>query len=175
MKSFVALYSSILNKITDFVGVIAGILLFIPAIVVFYEVVMRGLFNSPTEWSIELSIYCVLVAGFLGMAVAYGAGKHIRVDILIMNLSPKTRCYIEIGTSIVGAFFCAVFFMEALDMTLLSLEINRTAPSTFKVPLWIPQSALPIGMGLLFLHFVKTILEDILKIAEDDFAKEENK
>ena len=91
MKSALEVYEKFLNAITKAVGVIAGILLLLPALMVFYEVVMRGLFNAPTEWSIELSVYCVLVAGFLGMSVTYAAGKHIHVDICLLYTSPSPR------------------------------------------------------------------------------------
>lgn len=132
MKSALEVYEKFLNAITKAVGVIAGILLLLPALMVFYEVVMRGLFNAPTEWSIELSVYCVLVAGFLGMSVTYAAGKHIHVDIVLSHLSARTRCYIELFTTIVGIFFCAVFVMQSLDMALLSYEMDNTSPSTLQ-------------------------------------------
>ena len=124
MEKAISIYEGILQKITKVVGVIAGFLLFIPALMIFYEVIMRGVFDAPTEWSIEMSVYCVLVAGFLGMPVSYGAGKHIRVDMLTSQLSAKTRTYLELVTSLIGAAFCAVFFVEALNMSLLSLEID---------------------------------------------------
>ena len=41
--------------LTRVVGIIAGLLLFIPAFSVVYEVIMRGMFNSPTEWVVEIS------------------------------------------------------------------------------------------------------------------------
>ena len=157
---------------TKIVAVIAGILILMPALMVFYEVVMRGLFNAPTEWSIELSVYCVLIAGFLGMSVTYAAGKHIHVDIVVGSLSPRTRCFIEVFTTCVGIFFCAVFVMESFDMAILSLEMDNTSPSTLRTPMWIPQMALPIGMGLLLLQFVRTLLVDIEKINTGDFSKE---
>ena len=157
---------------TKIVAVIAGILILMPALMVFYEVVMRGLFNAPTEWSIELSVYCVLIAGFLGMSVTYAAGKHIHVDIVVGSLSPRTRCFIEVFTTCVGIFFCAVFVMESFDMAMLSLEMDNTSPSTLRTPMWIPQMALPIGMGLLLLQFVRTLLVDIEKINTGDFSKE---
>ena len=157
---------------TKIVAVIAGILILMPALMVFYEVVMRGLFNAPTEWSIELSVYCVLIAGFLGMSVTYAAGKHIHVDIVVGSLSPRTRCFIEVFTTCVGIFFCAVFVMESFDMAILSLEMDNTSPSTLRTPMWIPQMALPIGMGLLLLQFVRTLLVDIAKINTGDFSKE---
>ena len=172
MKSALEVYEKFLNAITKAVGVIAGILLLLPALMVFYEVVMRGLFNAPTEWSIELSVYCVLVAGFLGMSVTYAAGKHIHVDIVLSHLSARTRCYIELFTTIVGIFFCAVFVMQSLDMALLSYEMDNTSPSTLRTPMWIPQMSLPIGMGLLLLQFVRTLLIDIQKISSGEFSKE---
>ncbi|MGE4589125.1 MAG: TRAP transporter small permease subunit [Acidaminococcaceae bacterium] len=170
MKTFVELYAKILNRITYVVGVLAGLLFLLPALTIFYEVVMRGVFNAPTEWSIEASIYCVLIAGFLGMPVAYLAEKHIKVDIIIGRFSVKKRCYMEILTSIIGIFFCAVFFLEALDMVILSFEINRTSPDTLRMPLWIPQMAIPFGIGLLLLQFLRTILENIEKVRNSDFA-----
>lgn len=169
MKKFIDFYDIVLNKITYFVAVVAGILFFLPAVMVFYEVVMRGVFNAPTEWSIELSVYCVLIGGFLGMPVTYSAGKHISVDIVTAHFSAKTRCYVELGTSIIGVFFCLVFFIEALDMTLLSLEIDRTSPDTLRMPLWIPQMSMPIGVGLLMLHFLRTALSNTYKITSKDF------
>lgn len=171
MKSVIEIYDRILNAITKIVGVIAGILLLVPALMIFYEVVMRGLFNAPTEWSIELSVYCVLIAGFLGMSVTYGAGKHIRVDIFLCNLSERTRCYIEVFTTIVGIFFCIVFVMQSFDMAMLSLEMDNTSPSTLRTPMWIPQMSLPIGIGLLLLQFVRTLLIDIQKINTGEYSK----
>ncbi|WP_177566882.1 TRAP transporter small permease [Phascolarctobacterium sp.] len=172
MKSAIEIYGKILDAVTKIVAVIAGILILMPALMVFYEVVMRGLFNAPTEWSIELSVYCVLIAGFLGMSVTYAAGKHIHVDIVVGSLSPRTRCFIEVFTTCVGIFFCAVFVMESFDMAILSLEMDNTSPSTLRTPMWIPQMALPIGMGLLLLQFVRTLLVDIAKINTGDFSKE---
>lgn len=172
MKSAIEIYSKFLNAVTKVVGIIAGILILLPALMVFYEVVMRGLFNAPTEWSIELSVYCVLIAGFLGMSVTYASGRHIHVDIVLSHLSAQTRCYIELLTTVVGIFFCAVFIMQSFDMALLSYEMDNTSPSTLRTPMWIPQMSLPIGIGLLLLQFVRTLLTDLQKICSGEFSKE---
>ena len=81
----------------------------------------------------------------------------------------------EIITSIIGVVFCAIFFMEAVDMSLLSLEINRTSPDTLRMPLWIPQASMPIGIGLLTLHFLYTIMEDSYKVATGNYEGEGTK
>ncbi|MDD4320659.1 MAG: TRAP transporter small permease [Acidaminococcaceae bacterium] len=172
MKKAIFFYETILKKVTNVMGVFAGVILFVPALMIFYEVVMRGMFNAPTEWSIELSVYCVLVAGFLGMPVTYGAGKHIKVDIFTSKLSPKNYCFLEILASTIGAIFCLVFFVEAVNMASLSYEIDRRSPDTLRVPLWIPQLSMPIGIGMLFLHFLGTIFVDITKLTSGEFSKE---
>ena len=169
LKKVIEFYAKVLDSATYAVGVVAGLLFLLPALMICYEVIMRGLFNAPTEWSIEVSVYCVLVAGFLGMPVAYMSGKHIKVDIIIGQLSAKKRSYLDVLTSLIGIFFCAVFLVEALDMTLLSLEIDRTSPDTLRMPLWIPQTSIPVGIGLLLLHFVRTLLENFEKIINNDF------
>lgn len=169
MKKVIEIYAKVLDSATCAVGVVAGLLFLLPALMICYEVIMRGLFNAPTEWSIEVSVYCVLIAGFLGMPVAYMSGKHIKVDIIIGQLSAKKRSYLDVLTSLIGIFFCAVFFVEALDMTLLSLDIDRTSPDTLRMPLWIPQMSIPVGIGLLLLHFVRTLLEEFEKIINNDF------
>jgi C4-dicarboxylate transporter DctQ subunit len=169
VRNILDIYNAILNKVTRIIGTFAGVLLFIPALMIFYEVIMRGVFNAPTEWSIEMSVYCVLVAGFLGMPITYLEGKHIQVDLLIAHLSYKNRVKLEIFTSIMGIVFCGIFFMEAANMSMLSLEINRTSPDTLRVPLWIPQASMPIGIGLLTLQFISTLLEDCYEVATGNY------
>lgn len=171
MKAFIEVYGKIIDKITNFFGFLAGVLLFLTAAATFIEVVMRGVFNSPTEWAIEMSVYFVLVAGFFGMPITYMAGKHINVDLFLLHRTAKTKCILELGTSIIGVLFCTIFFVEALNMSLTSLELNNISPSTLRVPIWIPQMALPIGMGLLTLQFIKTILQDAFKLKKDAFAE----
>ncbi len=174
MKTAFTFYDIFVNKITKLVGLVAGVMLFVPAFMVFYEVLARGIFNAPTEWVMEISTYCVVMAGFLGMGVTYSFGRHIKVDLLLTQLSPKVKCYLEVITSIVGIFFVYLFFTESLDMALLSLKNNNCAPTTLSTPLWIPQMALPVGMGVLLLQLIRTLILDLTKVATGNYSKGAN-
>ena len=156
MKGFLAAYRKFLMGLTRVVGIIAGLLLFIPAFSVVYEVIMRGMFNSPTEWVVEISTYCVTIAGFFGMAVTFVANKHIKVDILLTHLSKRTNEILKVITSFIG-------------MVAMTLEHGMIAPTTLRTPLWIPQSSLPIGFGLMFLHFIRTFLENLIMLGDPDY------
>ena len=172
MEKFLIIYEKILQVLTKLVGVIAGVLVLYCAFSIVWEVIARGLLNSPTEWVMEISTYCVLIAGFLGMGVAYAGKKHIHVDIFVSKMSPKTLTYVEILTSLIGIFYSLIFMIYSWDMTMLSLEMNNCAPTTLGTPLWIPQLSMPIGFAVLCLQIIRTLLEDIIKIKNNDFTRD---
>lgn len=172
MESFVNIYNKFLKVVTTVTGTVAGLLVMLCGFMIVYEVICRGMFNAPTEWVMEISTYCVVIAGFLGMGVAYAGKKHIHVDIFLSKMSAKSRCYIEVVTSVIGIFYSYVFMVYAWDMVMLSIEYNNCAPTTLGTPLWIPQMAMPVGMGVLLLQIISTLLEDIIKIKNNAFEGE---
>lgn len=172
MEKFLIVYEKILQVLTKLVGVIAGVLVLYCAFSIVWEVIARGLLNSPTEWVMEISTYCVLIAGFLGMGVAYAGKKHIHVDIFVSKMSPKTLTYVEVLTSLIGIFYSFIFMIYSWDMAMLSLEMNNSAPTTLGTPLWIPQLSMPIGFAVLCLQIIRTLLEDIIKIKNNDFTRD---
>ena len=161
MKSFLAVYRRFLMGLTRVVGIIAGLLLFIPAFSVVYEVIMRGVFNSPTEWVVEISTYCVTIAGFLGMAVTLRHKAHISVDFLTSHLPVKARCALELVTTVLSILLFYVFMTESTDLMIVSYEVNKLSPSILRFPLFIPQSALVIGSFLLELELIRQLLDDV--------------
>ena len=172
VEKFLLIYEKFLKVLTKLVGVIAGALVMYCAFSIVWEVIARGLLNSPTEWVMEISTYCILIAGFLGMGVAYAGKKHIHVDIFVSQMSPKMLTYVEVFTSLLGIFYSYIFTVYSWDMAMLSLELNNCAPTTLGTPLWIPQISMPLGFGVLLLQLVRTLLEDIIKIKNNDFTRD---
>lgn len=175
MNSFIQTYDRIVGLLTKTAGVFAGALVLATGFMIVYEIIARGVFNSPTEWVTELSTYCIIIAGFLGMGVAYAGKKHIQVDILIMHLSPKVKCWIELITCILALYYSYVFVVEGWGMTMLSIEFDNRAPTTLSTPLWIPQISMPAGLAILGLQILSTILHDIRKITSGCYEEKEEK
>lgn len=175
MEKFLLSYRKILKSLTRATGVFAGILVLYCGIIIAYEVVCRGVFNAPTEWVTEIATYCVVIAGFLGMGTAYAGKKHIHVDIILSQLSPKVKTYLTLITSAIGIFYCYIFMFQSWKMAMLSLEYNNCAPSTLGTPLWIPQVSMPIGFAVLMLEIFRTLLECIVKIRSGEFARDFDK
>lgn len=173
LNSIIRAYDQVVRVVTMLTAVIAGTLVLIMAFMIVYEIIARGVFNSPTEWVTEITTYCLIIAGFLGMGVTYAGKKHIQVDILIGRFSPKLRCWIELITSILGMYYCYLFVVEGWAMTMLSLAFDNRAPTTLSTPLWIPQISMPIGLAILCLEIGSTVLHDIRKIATGNYEEEE--
>lgn len=172
VEKFLLVYEKVLKVLTNIVGVIAGALVMYCAFSIVWEVIARGVLNSPTEWVMEISTYCILIAGFLGMGVAQAGKKHIHVDIFVSKMSPKMLTYVEVFTSLLGIFYSYIFMVYSWDMAMLSLELNNCAPTTLGTPLWIPQISMPIGFAVLLLQLIRTLLEDIIKIKNQDFTRD---
>ena len=168
MEKILSTYDKVLKGITLVTGVIAGLLVLFCAFSIVYEVVCRSILNTPTEWVTEISTYCIVIAGFLGMGVTYAGRKHIHVDIFISRLTERTRTWIELVTSALGAFYCLLFTVESWKMVMMSIEYNNCAPTTLSTPLWIPQSSMPVGLFILLLHLIRTFLGDIVKLKKGD-------
>lgn len=175
MNSFIQTYDRIVGLLTKLAGVFAGALVLATGFMIVYEIIARGVFNSPTEWVTEISTYCIIIAGFLGMGVAYAGKKHIQVDIFIMHLSPKVRCWIELVTCVLALYYSYVFVVEGWGMTMLSIEFDNRAPTTLSTPLWIPQISMPAGLAILGLQILGTILHDIRKIKTGCYEEKEGK
>ncbi len=155
IRYFIVKLADSLNRAS---GVVAGICILAIATFVTYEVVLRFVFNAPTEWVNEVSVYLGLISAFLGFAPALASGKHISVDLVISKLSPETNKVLKLLVSLLGLLFSIVFLITSLEMTLNAYRLNMLSVSTLRIPLFIPQMALPIGFALLSIQFVANLL-----------------
>jgi C4-dicarboxylate transporter DctQ subunit len=86
-------------------AILAGcVLLFIAAITA-YEVIVRYIFNAPTEWTLDLSIYLLLWFSYASIASLQKANRHVKVDLVISHFPPRTRAIWDIATNAIFLFF----------------------------------------------------------------------
>lgn len=161
MKVF-EVYNRLLGAVTKAAAVIAGLCILGTAFIITYEIIMRGLFHSPTSWVMEISTYLIIAAGFLGMAYTLRTRGHIHVDILTSRLSRGTQRILEIITTFIAIFLLYVCMTESVDYVTMSYEMNNLSPTILRVPLFIPQSFMVIGFFLLFLELIRQLWADLI-------------
>lgn len=171
-KDIVLLYDRILGKVTRAAAVLAGCLLLITALIICYEIVVRDFFHSPTEWVLEVSTYAILVAGFLGLAVAFRDNTHVCVDIFAGRLAPETKRKVDMIINVISFLLFLIFMTESMDLVTSSYVYHKLSPSILRFPLFIPQFALVFGSFLLLGEIARRFLFELLRLPLDQDRNE---
>ncbi|WP_181701529.1 TRAP transporter small permease subunit [Chthonobacter albigriseus] len=82
----------------------------------FYEVVMRYVFNAPTNWVHETTIALTALCFAYGGAYCLATDRHIRVVLLYEWVSPATRRILDIAISLIGAASCGLMAWAAFSL-----------------------------------------------------------
>jgi len=159
MKKGFAGYHSFVRKLVKGSGVGGALLFLIVMGVTTYEVVMRYIFNSPTTWSLEISVILTLWGTFLGIAYTLQQGGHTSVDLVIDRLSPRKRKTIKICTYLFMLLFCIFLTWTSLFPAIEAYLIKEVTQSYTRTPLFILMIPIPIGGILLILEIMRELSE----------------
>lgn len=141
-----------INRLSEF---LCGLCLVLIAAFTLYEIVCRYVFDSPTLWAQDFSIYLMIWCAFLGLMPTDQAGQHIRIDIWYKRLSVRAQFVLEIVVYAAMAAFAAIATWGGAALVAQSFRLGRKSMSLIPVPMWIPQIALVCGLGLFFLECVR--------------------
>lgn len=147
-----------LNVISGFLGALA---ILAAALIVTEGVIVRKVLGLSTVWQIEMSVFLLMYACFVGAGFAQRKHHHLNVDLVIIHLSPKARETTLLIASMITAVICVLLALKAWPMWWESLVNNDHTESLWGPPLWIPYLFLPLGMTLLALQYVVQIVERI--------------
>jgi len=155
-------FKTIVEKNNRALGIVSGMGILLMGMIIAYEVVCRYVFNSPTMWTQEVSIYLFMWTMLAASSYTLQTGKHVRVDLLIDRMQVKTRKLFDVLTGAIGMIYCAIVAVQAFQMLMSSLKYGKLSATPLRVPLWIPQSALLIGFVLLTCQFFLIILKSFM-------------
>ena len=102
--------------------------------------------------------FAMAASCFLGLAWTMRCGEHIRVSLLLHKLHGRTRRVMEIACLVVSVFLCAYFAWYAIDMAWTSYQLGDVSQGLVGVPLWIPQSAMALGLLVLAIALADDLL-----------------
>lgn len=128
-----------------------------------WEVLNRFVLGTSSVWVSEVSGY--LVAGILFMAAGkvYRENGHVGMTMLVDRL-PARLHYIVLGLVDFFVFvFASVMFWATYDMAILSYELGWRSSTTLAMPLYLPQSFMPVGSFILAIEAVRLLATRFLK------------
>jgi TRAP-type C4-dicarboxylate transport system permease small subunit len=139
------------KALTRFEGYVLITLLFIMVVMAFLQVVLRNLFSSGILWADIFLRHLLLWLGFLGAAIATSENRHINIDALRRFFSKRMRSAVEVLTDSFAAVIC--FMLAQASWTFVQGEIADRRVLFGDIPSWYAQVIIPIGFGLLVIHF----------------------
>ncbi len=136
----------------------AALVLFTLAVTGF-SVFRRYVLGRPVTWTDELSGFLVVAIVMLGAAEVLRRDEHVSVDILSARATGAKRWLLAFWSDLSVAAVAAVLFLSSLDAVKFSRMIGVYSDGYLEAPLWIPQSVMLVGVGLLFVMAVARLVD----------------
>lgn len=128
-----------------------------------FSVFRRYVLGRPLTWSDELSGFLVVAIVMLGAAEVLRRGEHVSVDVLTENVTGRKRWLLDFWSNLSVAVVSGVLFASALNAVQFSRMIGIYSDGYLEAPLWIPQSFMLVGAGLLFLMAAARCLDLVFR------------
>jgi len=113
---------------------------------------VRYALNQNTIWQTDFVTYSLVAATFVGSPYVLMERGHVNVDILPLYAGPRLRWWLALFAAAVTLFFAVTMTVFTAALWHESWANSWASDTMWRVRLWIPYSALPIGLGLLTLQ-----------------------
>jgi TRAP-type C4-dicarboxylate transport system permease small subunit len=114
------------------------------------NVVARYVLRSPFSWAEEMMLYLMILSVFAGAIAVTWRNLHIRIDTFIERTPPTVRRIAMTASTLMSVLVMGtVVFASARIVTLLYAYDQRS--DALDAPVWIPQSFVPVGLGIMAL------------------------
>lgn len=142
-----------LNALLVIETLVASLLFALAATILFLDVVMRELFQTPIWGGQRMAVLLSNGAALIGLAVAAALNRHLRPAVLDHVFPDRFAPYIvHVGHLVSAAVLLAGAYF-AFQLLSENRALGFTAPP-LKIPIWIPQIALVYGLGASALRYL---------------------
>ena len=140
-------------------GIFAASLVAASVVIVCEMVFLRYVLNQNTIWQTDFVTFSLVAATFIGAPYLLLSRGHVNVDVLPLYLGPKGRFRLALAAALMSLAFCVVMAVLTFNFWHEAFENNWRSESMWRARLWIPYSAMPIGLGIISLQYVAEIIK----------------
>jgi TRAP-type mannitol/chloroaromatic compound transport system permease small subunit len=161
-------FLKLVDTINTYLGRAAALIIPIIMIIVFTEVVMRYLFNSPTIWAWDINIQLFALVVLLSGGFTLLNKGHVNIDLLYGRLSTRQRAWLDVITAPVFFLFMGILVWKLGVMAVQSVEEREVMSTILAPPIYPMKVIVTIGTFLFFLQGVVALIRNIRIIARKD-------
>lgn len=145
------------NKLEE---VFLVILMAAAVIIVSAQIITRFILKTPLPWSEEVARYIFIWLVWVGAAFATKERKHIRIDVVVNKLPQIGQKACTIISTIIWIGFTIFMVYISFIMTSSVMSGGQTGTGS-GIPMWIPYSAIPVGMALMLFRILQNCYFDL--------------
>ena len=148
---------ALLDRIAAVSGAAAGVALAAIAAINAAQIVSR-LVGRQIPAADDFAAWTMAASAFLALPYALRRGDHIRVILLLQALPRRAERWMETAATAIGLGIAAWAAWNAVVFVWGSYTYDEVAQGMLRVPLWMPQSAMAIGLVLLAVMLADRLL-----------------
>lgn len=150
-----------LDKVENYLAVIAGVLMLFSLFSIMLEVVFRYLFGSSFIWVQEYNEYLLLYIPFLSGAWLLRNNDHVVVNLIDNILEKRSSVILNAIVAILGAISMIIIVYYSTIVTLDILERGVTSTTVLRTPQMYVYIIIPIGSCVMLLEFIRQLFKEI--------------
>jgi len=117
-------------------------------------VFVRYVLNHNTIWQTDFVTWSLVAATFIGSPYLLLTRGHVNVEVLPIYLGPRKRYWLALASIVMSLAFCIAMTVLTGRFWLEAWENRWVSDTMWRARLWIPYSAMPIGLALLTLQYI---------------------
>jgi TRAP-type C4-dicarboxylate transport system permease small subunit len=129
------------------------------------EVLRREIFSYSSIWGEEVVRYSFIYLAWIGAAAAIKQRAHIRIDVVLHYLGPRTKALFYIFGDLVMFGVALVALYWSFETVLVSAKFGSVSHGLRISMVWFLM-AVPVGFGLMVLRLVQSFLRDLRSLRD---------
>ena len=135
------LYVKYVDYVSEKVGRIAMLLVFVMIGVLLLDAVTRNVINIPQSWCVEMAQFTMAAYYILGGPYSMQLGDHVRMDLIYDRVSETMKAKLDVATSGCLLFYLSTLLFGSISSTIYAIETGSTESSPCGTPPWCRSSA----------------------------------
>jgi len=137
---------------------IGGLFLTLAVCIVVMEIVGRNLFSYSMIGADEIASFAVIWSVFFTASIGVKKNIHVRIDVLLMVLPATAARLVDAIGTVMALVFTTYLTYSGWTLLQESIMLGEMTMTMLRMPLWIPQSIIPVGGFLLSVRLVQRLV-----------------
>ncbi len=162
MKRFFSKADNVILKVTDWLVLVAGILIVLEGLLTTYGVFMRYAMHAPEPYSYEIAVIFLVACILLAIPAVQKHRRNLRVDFIVGRFSPRGQNIFEnIVVPVLALVFVSIIVWKSWGLFVSSYRTGETSQSAWQERLWPMKLLVPLTMGWLDLVLISHLVHGI--------------